>query len=141
VFTFAEQADWGLTGVQLMPAFASTFTKPWEFAVRDSLTNETATSVISQTSATLAQQPPGRHFLGTIGDHDVDRVTSVMGGSLVKAKAAAAMHLTSPFPPIIYYGDEIGMRGTKGNFGSDANDIPMREPFKWNKVAGPPMSN
>jgi len=49
--------------------------------------------------------------------------------------------LPQPFPPIIYYGDEIGMRGTKGNFGSDANDIPMREPFKWNAVAGPPMSN
>ena len=33
------------------------------------------------------------------------------------------------------------MRGTKGNWGTDANDIPMREPFKWNAVAGPPMSN
>ncbi len=141
VFTFAEQADWGITGVQLMPAFDSTFTKPWEFAVRDSLANETSTSVYSQTAATLAQQPPGRHFLGTIGDHDVDRLTSVIGGSLTKAKAAAAMLMASPFPPIIYFGDEIGMRGTKGNFGSDANDIPMREPFKWNAVAGPPMSN
>ncbi len=140
-FTFAEQADWGTTGVDLMPAFDSTFTKPWEFAVRDALSSETSTSLYSQTANTLAQQPPGRHFLGTIGDHDVDRLTSVIGGSLIKAKVAAAIELTGPFPPIIYYGDEIGMRGTKGNFGSDANDIPMREPFKWNKVAGPPMSN
>jgi len=140
-FTFAEQADWGTTGVDLMPAFDSTFTKPWEFAVRDALSSETASSLYSQTASTLAQQPPGRHFLGTIGDHDVDRLTSVLGGSLTKAKVAAAIQLTGPFPPIIYYGDEIGMRGTKGNFGSDANDIPMREPFKWNRVAGPPMSN
>lgn len=140
-FNFAEQADWGTTGVDLMPAFDSTFTKPWEFAVRDALTSETATSLYSQTASTLFQQPPGRHFLGTIGDHDVDRLTSVIGGSLTKARVAAAIQMTGPFPPIIYYGDEIGMRGTKGNFGSDANDIPMREPFKWNKVAGPPMSN
>jgi glycosidase len=42
---------------------------------------------------------------------------------------------------MIYNGDEIGMLGTKGNWGTDANDIPMREPFKWNAVAGPPMSN
>ena len=33
------------------------------------------------------------------------------------------------------------MLGVKANYGSDANDIPLREPFKWNAVAGPPMSN
>jgi hypothetical protein len=34
------------------------------------------------------------------------------------------------------------MRGTKnGGYLGDAADIPMREPFKWNAVAGPPMSN
>lgn len=141
VVTFAEQADWGAYGTALLPAFDSAFTKPWEFAVRDSLSSETASSLYSQTASTLAAQPPGRRFLGIIGDHDVDRVTSILGGSLTKAKVAAAIHMTSPFPPIIYFGDEIGMRGTKGNYGSDANDIPMREPFKWNRVAGPPMSN
>jgi hypothetical protein len=34
------------------------------------------------------------------------------------------------------------MRGAKnGGYAGDAADIPMREPFKWNAVAGPPMSN
>jgi alpha-amylase len=141
VFTFCEQADWGLTGVSLMPAFGAAFTKPWEFAVRDALSSELTAGLYSQTTATLAAQPAGRHFLGTISDHDVDRVTSIMGGSLTKAKVAAVINMTSPFPPIIYYGDEIGMLGVKGNFGGDANDIPMREPFKWNAVAGPPMAN
>jgi alpha-amylase len=141
VLTFAEQADWGITGANLMAAFDATMTKPWEFAVRDSLSAETTTSIYSQTAATLAQLPAGKTFLGEIGDHDVDRVTSTLGGSLTKAKAAAAILLTSPFPPMIYNGDEIGMLGTKGNWGTDANDIPMREPFKWNAVAGPPMSN
>jgi glycosidase len=141
VLTFAEQADWGTTGSNLMAAFDATMTKPWEFAVRDTLTSETSNSVYSQTAATLAQLPAGKTFLGIIGDHDVDRLTSIIGGSLTKAKAAAAILMTSPFPPMIYFGDEIGMRGTKGNWGTDANDIPMREPFKWNAVAGPPMSN
>ena len=116
-------------------------TKPWEFAVRDALFNESAGSLYSQTVATLASLPAGKYFLGIIGDHDVDRLTSVIGGNLDKAKIAAAILLTSPFPPMIYSGDEIGMLGFKGNYGSDANDIPMREPFKWNAVAGPPMSN
>ncbi len=141
VFIFAEQADWGSTGADLLPAFDATMTKPWEFAVRDALSFENAGSLYSQTAATLASLPPGRLFMGIIGDHDVDRLTSVIGGSLEKAKAAAAVLLTSPFPPMIYNGDEIGMLGFKGNYGSDANDIPMREPFKWNAVAGPPMSN
>lgn len=141
VYTFAEQADWGITGANLMPAFDSTFTKPWEFAARDALSSELAANLYSTTASTLAQMPAGRTFLGILGDHDVDRLTSILGGSLTKAKAAAAILMTSPFSPIIYFGDEIGMLGTKGNYGSDANDIPMREPFKWNAVAGPPMSN
>lgn len=141
VFIFAEQADWGTTGSNLLPAFDATMTKPWEFAVRDALSSETNGSLYSQTQATLASLPAGKQFMGIIGDHDVDRLSSVIGSSLEKGKAAAAILLTSPFPPMIYNGDEIGMRGVKGNYGSDANDIPFREPFKWNAVAGPPMSN
>lgn len=141
VFTFAEQADWGNNGVDLLPAHDATMTKPFEFAARDAIANETAGSLYSAMNAAVNELPPGRMFMGIIGDHDVDRLTSVIGGSLTKAKVAAAVLMTQPFTPMIYYGDEIGMLGFKGNFGSDANDIPMREPFKWNAIAGPPMSN
>lgn len=141
VFTFAEQADWGNNGVDLLPAHDASMTKPFEFAARDALANESAGSLYSAMNAAVNEVPPGRMLMGIIGDHDVDRLTSVIGGSLTKAKVAAAVLLTQPFAPMIYYGDEIGMLGFKGNYGSDANDIPMREPFKWNAVAGPPMSN
>lgn len=141
VFTFAEQADWGTFGVELLPGFDATMTKPFEFAARDALSSETSTALYNTMAATVASLPAGKHYMGILGDHDVDRLTSVIGGSLTKAKAAAAILMTQPFTPMIYYGDEIGMLGFKGNFGSDANDIPMREPFKWNAVAGPPMSN
>ena len=141
VFTFAEQADWGSHGVDLLPAHDATMTKPFLFAARDALANETAGPLYDQMSATVATLPPGKTYLGTLGDHDIDRLTSVLGGSLTKAKVAAAILMTQPFPPVIYFGDELGMLGTKQDYGSDANDIPMREPFKWNAVAGPPMSN
>jgi len=141
VFTFAEQADWGLSGATLMPAFGSAFTKPWEFAVRSALSSELSAGLYSTMATTLAQMPPERFFLGIVGDHDVDRFTSSIGGNLTKARLGAAILMTGPFPPIIYSGDEIGMLGTKQSYGSDADDIPMREPFKWNAVAGPPMSN
>jgi len=141
VFTFAEQADWGSYGVDLLPAHDATMTKPFEFAARDALANETAASLYSQMEATVAAQPAGGLFVAIIGDHDVDRLTSVLGGSLAKAKAAAAILLTQPYPPIIYHGDELGMLGTKNGCSGDATDIGIREPFKWNAVAGPPMSN
>jgi len=141
VFIFAEQADWGSTGSNLLSAFDASMTKPFEFAARDALASESAGALYSSMAATLASLPADKLFVAIIGDHDVDRLASVIGGSLTKGRAAAAVLLTQPFPPIIYYGDEIGMRGRKGSFGGDANDIPMREPFKWNAVAGPPMTN
>lgn len=142
VFTFAEQADWGTDGVELLPAHDATMTKPFEFAARNALANENAGGLYNQMAATLAAVPPGKTLMAIIGDHDVDRLASAIGGGLSKGRAAAAVLLTQPFPPMIYYGDEIGMRGTKNTgYPGDAADIPMREPFKWNAVAGPPMSN
>lgn len=149
VFTFAEQGDWGSYGTDLLPAFDAAFTKPFEFAARSALANENASGLYSSMAATLAALPggkpqPGKLSLAIIGDHDVSRLASEIGasgGSAGRAKAAAAVHLLQPLPPIIYYGDEIGMTGTKQSYGSDADDIPMREPMKWNAVAGAPMSN
>jgi len=141
VYIFAEQADWGITGASLLTAFDAAMTKPLEFAVRDGLNNGDASGIRNAAAAAWSSLPGDRYFMGIVGDHDVDRLMSVLGNSTGKAKVAAAILLTHPFVPMIYYGDEIGMRGTKGNFGSDANDIPFREPFKWNAVAGSPMSN
>lgn len=149
VFTFAEQGDWGSFGTDLLPAFDAAFTKPFEFAARSALANESAQGLYDSMAATLAALPggkpqPGKTSLAIIGDHDVSRLASEIGATgnnAGRAKAAAAVHLLQPFPPIIYYGDELGMTGTKQSYGSDADDIPMREPMKWNKVAGAPMSN
>ncbi len=141
VFTFAEQADWGSHGGELLSAHDACFTKPFEFAARTALATETAAGLYSEMRATIASLPAGKLYLCTIGDHDVDRLTSSIGNDMGRARSAAAVLMTQPFPPIVYFGDELGMTGTKQNYGSDANDIPMREPFKWKAVAGPPMTN
>jgi alpha-amylase len=142
VFTFAEQADWSSRGADLLPAHDAAMTKPFEAAARSALVAESAAGLYAEMDATVGALPAGKLFVAIIGDHDVDRLTSVLGGNLSKARAAAAILLTQPFPPILYYGDEIGMRGTKTpGYVGDADDIPFREPFKWNAVAGPPMSN
>lgn len=143
VFIFAEPGDWGNYGADLLTptGFDAVLTKPWEFAARDAVRDELAAGLYSSTAATVAAVPAGKNVVAQTNDHDSDRLASHLAGSLPKQKVAAAVLFTQPFPPNIYFGDEIAMRGVKGNWGTDANDIPMREPFKWLAVHGAPMSN
>ncbi len=141
VFTFPEQADWASHGAELLGPHDAAFTKPFLFAARSAINAGNATGLYNEMAATIASLPANRTYLGTLGDHDVDRLVTSLGNSTNRGKVAAAVLMLQPFPPVIYYGDELGMRGSKANYGSDNNDIPMREPFKWNAVAGPPMSN
>ena len=140
-FTVIEQADWGSYGGELLAGHDAAFTVPFMFAARSALSSESASGLYASMRATVASLPPGRTYLGIVGNHDVNRLSSSTGNVAGRNIVAAAILMTQPFPPCIYYGDEIGMRGTKGNWGTDAVDIPFREPFKWNAVAGPPMSN
>lgn len=57
-----------------------------------------------------------------VGNHDVDRIASVVGDA--GAALAAVVLCTLPGMPSIYYGDEQGFRGRKGS-GWDA-DAPLR---------------
>ena len=144
VFTIAEQANWGSTGAEFLGVFGAAFTKPIQFAARDALANESAAPLYNAFASALTQMPATGTFLCTIGDHDVDRLASAIGADspafAYRSRLAAAILCTQPFPPVVYSGDEIGMLGVKGDYGSDANDIPMREPFKWNVVDDAPMS-
>jgi alpha-amylase len=68
-----------------------------------------------------------------IRNHDQTRLLSELDGDINKAKIAAALLLTMPGTPYIYYGEEIGMLGDKlstyeDEFGPDAF---VREPFVW----------
>jgi alpha-amylase len=57
-------------------------------------------------------------------NHDQNRVMSVFNNDVNKPKVAAAILLTLPGSPYIYYGEEIGMHGQKP-------DEYIREPFLW----------
>jgi alpha-amylase len=144
VMTFAEQAKWETWGTDLLAAHDAAFTKPFEFAARDALREERAEKLYMSMAAAVKAVPEGRTLLGIIGDHDVDRVASDVRadepGQAGRAKAAAAVLMLQPFPPVIYYGDEIGMLGRAGKFVSDSNDIPRREPMKWLAKDGAPMT-
>jgi alpha-amylase len=60
-----------------------------------------------------------------LSNHDINRIMTDIGNKTPKAKVAAALLLTLPGNPFIYYGEEIGMLGEKP-------DEYIREPFLWN---------
>jgi alpha-amylase len=70
-----------------------------------------------------------------VKNHDQTRILTELKGDVNKAKMTAAMLLTMPGTPYIYYGEEIGMLGDKlstyaDQFGPDAF---VREPFVWDE--------
>lgn len=68
-----------------------------------------------------------------VRNHDQTRILTELKGDINKTKMAAAILLTMPGTPYLYYGEEIGMVGDKIStyqdiFGPDAY---VREPFIW----------
>ena len=61
-----------------------------------------------------------------IGNHDRDRVLDQLHGDMSHMRMAAAMLLTLPGDPFVYYGEEIGMHGVKP-------DPAIREPMRWDR--------
>lgn len=73
--------------------------------------------------------PDFRDFI-FLSNHDMNRIGSELQGSLPLIKLAASILLTLPGHPVIYYGEEIGMLGTKP-------DPHIREPFLWQSKKTP----
>lgn len=61
-----------------------------------------------------------------LSNHDEDRAASKLGKSVEKEKLAAAVLLTGPGEPYIYYGEELGLYGMKTN-----GDEYVRGPMLW----------
>jgi alpha-amylase len=83
-----------------------------------------ASSTTTQLKTVLESYPPNQYGV-FLTNHDQDRVMSVLGSDVQKARMAAVMLLTSPGVPFIYYGEEIGMTGAKP-------DEDIRRPMQWN---------
>ena len=75
----------------------------------------------------------GNRFIDAtfLSNHDQDRVASQLDGDPQRLRMAAAMLLTLPGRPFIYYGEELGMRGRKP-------DPDIREPMRWNRATDAP---
>ncbi len=71
------------------------------------------------------------HDAPFLSNHDQERVMSQLGGNVEHMRMAAAMLMTLPGKPYIYYGEELGMRGKKP-------DPDLRTPMRWQRSLGAP---
>lgn len=70
--------------------------------------------------------PAGR-WSPFLRNHDQTRTMTELDGDFAKAKVAAALLLTLPGFPFVYYGEEIGMTGSKP-------DPRLRTPMNWRRA-------
>ena len=99
----------------------------FNFEFASGVMNSTKGEAVSglKSMASFAQKDMPTWNFGTfLTNHDQDRVMSVLGKNVDKAKVASFILLTSPGTPFIYYGEEIGMTGQKP-------DENIRRPMQW----------
>ncbi len=65
-----------------------------------------------------------------LGSHDTARVLTMLGGDVDRLRVAAALLFTFPGVPNVYYGDEIGMVGTRD---PDCRRCMDWDPATWNE--------
>jgi len=102
------------------------------FEVADSLIagvrNGSARGILAPVLALQARMPAYR-WAPFLRNHDQPRTRTELGGSMAKARVASALLLTLPGLPFVYYGEEIGMTGTKP-------DERLRTPMQWTRARG-----
>jgi len=75
----------------------------------------------------VLQAYPDDRFAPFLTNHDLPRTMSQVNEDESIARLAASLLLTSPGAPFIYYGEEIGMSGSKP-------DPRIRTPFQWDST-------
>ena len=63
----------------------------------------------------------GAMYLPFVANHDTDRAAGFLPVSYGQMQVAANLYLLSPGSPFIYYGEELGMKGSRGGANTDAN--------------------
>lgn len=90
--------------------------------------NEGGVTPLASALKDLQRLYPRGGYATFLTNHDQDRVMNVVTRDESKARLAATILLTLPGVPFLYYGEEIGMTGSKP-------DPQIRTPMQW--TAGP----
>lgn len=123
-FTIGEV--WDSTGA-VLPYYPDQLDAYFAFDVSDSILSAVRTGSATGLLAPvlrLQRLVPAQRWAPFLRNHDQTRTLTVLGGDRAAARVAAALLLTLPGVPFIYYGEEIGMSG-------DKPDERLRTPMHW----------
>ena len=127
----AEQSNWNDLGSDYFEK--SDVDLMFAFAVRNAIVSFDREVIINRIDTLSQVTPENKNQLFFLENHDIDRYASVIDDP-AKLRIGAVLTMLSDGVPLVYYGQELGMKGI-GGFGlygnSDANDIPRREAFEW----------
>jgi len=105
----------------------------------------TFTAYVKNYIADIRSQNPDAMMISFISNHDMDRAAGFLTVASGHAKVAANLSILLPGSSFIYYGEEIGMRGSRGSEPTDANrrlamcwgdDDTVRDPIGANYTVG-----
>lgn len=78
------------------------------------------TGYVASFQQKVLEKNPDGMTMSFLSNHDMDRIA---GAFILESnmRMAANLYLLSPGSPVIYYGEELGMRGSRGSEATDAN--------------------
>ena len=71
--------------------------------------------------ASIRDTNPDAMFVPFLANHDTDRAAGYLTVASGYMQMAANLYLLGPGSPFLYYGEELGMRGSRGGENTDAN--------------------
>jgi alpha-amylase len=135
----AEQADWRQYGDDLQRR--GDVDLVYAFPLRAALVGLDGNSIAAALTEMLAKTGPGKGQLIFLENHDTNRFASEVMRDARKERLGAALNVLLKGSPLLYYGQELGMLGRQfKDSGTDGNDIPVREAFRWTRSVESPGS-
>ena len=136
----AEQWDWGYGGDFLRRGDVEAV---FDFPLASAIRSFDKAKIVDAIHKTAEAIPPGKHELVFVENHDMPRFASDLGITPEKLRTAATLSILLEGTPLIYYGQELGMRGAlRPEYKSDEDAIGDREAFEWSsRTEAPGQAN
>lgn len=126
--------NWTTTPM-IAPYFAElpmNFNFPLATAILTAVKSGEAAGIAEKLKEMAELYPPGALDAPFLTNHDQMRVATELAGDPVRLRSAAAVLLTLPGAPFLYYGEEVGLE----NGGPEKRDELKRTPMPWDASAG-----
>ncbi len=107
------------------------FNFPLATAIIDGVKSGSAAPIKGTLREMIRLYPRGVIDTPFLTNHDHIRIATVMGDDVARLRNAAAILLTLPGTPFLYYGEEVGLQNGPGNA-----DEWKRTPMPWSAAGG-----